>query len=214
MNWIRSGTDVSSASTSTLSFCSVRNFDCLFVCISDEVSRRCFTSRVDEDKTSWETWKSMKHAPSCSSAPRASLSSVAGSSSFMLQRSFKGTIQHSPPSSPVRWRQTSALSQDGDESGLFFCLCWVWTNSCSVHIISGYFSFEGNLKWEDKNDSHRCFHWLSDWFINSLCSLSSAPPCFCILCVTLMRSDSLKEKFSLIFKKNHISGTVYKIQFD
>lgn len=108
------------------------------------------TSRVDEDKTSWETWKSMKHAPSCSSAPRASLSSVAGSSSFMLQRSFKGTIQHSPPSSPVRWRQTSASSQDGDESGLFFCLCWVWTNSCSVHIISGYFSFEGNLKWEDE----------------------------------------------------------------
>lgn len=33
MNWIRSGTDVSSASTSTLSFCSVRNFDRLFVSV-------------------------------------------------------------------------------------------------------------------------------------------------------------------------------------
>lgn len=60
----------------------------------------------------------------------------------------------------------------------------------------------------------------TDYLIGSqslvtLCSLSSAPPCFCIVFVELMRSDSLKEKFSMIFKKkNHISGTVYKIQFD
>lgn len=47
----------------------------------------------------------------------------------------------------------------------------------------------------------------TDYLIGSqslvtLCSLSSAPPCFCIVFVTLMRSDSLKEKFSMIFKKN------------
>lgn len=46
----------------------------------------------------------------------------------------------------------------------------------------------------------------TDYLIGSqslvtLCSLSSAPPCFCIVFVTLMRSDSLKEKISLIFKK-------------
>lgn len=148
MNWIRSGTDVSSASTSTLSFCSVRNFDCLFVSVMKFPAGVLHpewtkTRRAEKPENQWNTHL---HAPRL----LGRLSAVAGSSSFMLQRSFKGTIQHSPPSSPVRWKQTSALSQDGDESGLFFCLCWVWTNSCSVHIISDYFSFEGNLKWEDE----------------------------------------------------------------
>ena len=94
INWIRCGT-----STSTLRFCSVRNFEHRTVCLYlwwsfPPVFHRTFTARVDEKKqTESRTSRDEKpenqwNSTSCSSAPPASLS-LAGSSSFMLHKVLK-----------------------------------------------------------------------------------------------------------------------------